>query len=463
MLKRQSRGEKVSHQRASAQAGVSASPSARRRLLLLLAGLVLILAVVWLLGGLAAVPRGMAERSLSLRDFAGAWWWTEVAGWLSYHDPASALLAARVARTQGDADRLDKELRRAARWGADRRLLRREELLALAQSGQLDDIEAELMQHFAEGGVDGAEISDAYANGLAINARFDDALTVLENWQQDFPTDPRPEYRLGRIKEHLEQYADAEAAYRRSLTKSAGFAPARFSLGRVLLHERRAEEAVEVFRSCLNCPHPQAVLVELAIALKSLGRADEARPLLQQVLAADPERLRASYKALDEQPEGFKAAAEYGKLEADAGNFAIAEPWLAKALAANPLDLVTRYSLAVSLRGQGKHAEAKEHFDRVAAGREAMDKAGAFSSRIKANPEDLEARYLLGKAILQHESERTGLYWLRSIFTFDPHYAPAHELLADHFAAKTTQVPYYSRLADYHRRMAAASRQATPP
>lgn len=434
-----------------------------RSLWLLLAGLLLVFAGVWAFGGLALFPRAMADKSLTMRDYASAWRWTEIAGWLSYHDSANVLLAAKIARSQGDADRLARELATARRWGVDRQALRREELLALAQAGELEDIEAELVQCLSEAGAEGADISDAYANGLAMNARFDDALSVLEAWRKDFPSDPRPDYRLGRLDEHRELYVEAEASYRRALARNARFYPARYSLGRVLLHERRAEDAAEVFRACLNCPHPEAVQVELAIALKALGRADEARPLFKQVLAADPERLEASYLALDEQPEGFKVAAEYGKLQADAGDFAAAEPWLARALAANPLDLMARYAFAVTLRGLGKRTEAEREFSRVAAGREAMGAAAALNTRIKSNPRDLEARYLLGKAILENESERTGLYWLRSIFTFDPEYAPAHELLADYFAAKPQSESQNARLAGYHRRMAAASRKATAP
>jgi Putative Zn-dependent protease, contains TPR repeats len=407
---------------------------------------------------MAQLPRLYALRALLTRDFTGARRWASAAGWLSYRDPRYALVEARIARCEGDGKRLQQELTRAEHWGADPQAIQREKVLALAQSGQLEEVEPQLIAWLAQGDAEANEISDAYVNGLAMIARFDDALSVLESWQRDFPDDPRPEYRLGRIQEHQEQYAEAEASYRRALAKNARFPPARYSLGRNLLRVRRAEEAVEVFRSCLDIRHPEAVQVELAIALKTLGQANEARPILRQVLAADPARLKASYVAIDDQPEGFEAAAEYGKLEADAMNFAEAEPWLVKALEVNPLDLISRYALAVTLRGLGRQAEATREFDLVAASRKAMDSAGALSSRIKANPEDLEARYLLGKVILENESERTGLYWLRSIFTFDPGYAPAHELLADYFAKKPDQESYYGRLADYHRKMAAASR-----
>ncbi len=461
---RRSEGKVSAPSAANKDAELPRRTPTRRRLWVLIGCLLLLVAAVWLSGALAVLPRAMASSALEQRDYPGAWRWLAIAGRLSSRDPANALLAARVARCQRDGERLKQELAVAKHWGADPAAVRREQLLALAQSGQLEGIEAELVASLPAAGKEAAEISEAYANGLAKLARFEDALSVLEAWRQDFPDDPRPEYQQGRIVEHREMYDEAEASYRLALSKDAGYLPARYSLGRVLHHVRRAEEAVEVFKSCLSVPNSEAAQVELACALKSLGRADEARPILQKVLAADAESLRTSYVALDEQPEGFKAAAEYGKLEADAGNFAQAEPWLAKALEVNPMDLMARYALAVSLRGLGRQAEAKRQFERVAAAREATKNAGALSARIKQNPKDLEARYLLGKVILEYESERSGLYWIRSIFSYDPGYAPAHELLADYFAAQSDRASHYARLADYHRKMAAASRsQATPP
>jgi len=453
-------------QRATARSGTDLPKRrrARYRLWALLGLLLLLVVALWFSGALSVLPRTMAGQSLQKRDYEAAWYWVAIANRLSLQNPQNALLAARIARGQGEGDRLVQELANAKRWGADPKAVRREQLLALAQTGQLDDIEAELVALLREGGSEAAEISEAYANGLARLARFDDAVSILDAWRLDFPNDPRPDYRLGRVQEHQQLYDDAEASYRQAISKDAGYFPARYSLGRVLLHQRRAEEAAEQFRTLLNIPFPEAAQVELAIALKALGKSDEARALLSQVVETEPQRLRASYSALDEQPELFKAASEYGKLEADAGSFAEAEKWLTAALEANPQDLMARYALAVSLRGLGRKAEAEEQFARVGTAREAMGKAGALYARIKRDATDVEARFELGKLILEHESERSGLYWIRSVFTYDPHYQPAHELLADFYAARSEKEPDYASLAEHHRKMAQASqtKAATP-
>jgi tetratricopeptide (TPR) repeat protein len=444
----------------NAPADMSASPESgqkafrRQRIWALLVSLLMLLVFLWYVGGLAGFPRMMVYHSLGKQDFDRARWWTSTAESLSYHDPANALLAARIARLQGDAERWRQALARAKVWGANPSQLRLEQLLLQAQSGQIEGIEAELMQALGVAGGEGAEISEAYANGLASLGRFAEALQLLEAWRTDFPEDPRPDHRIGRIQEHQQRYDEAEASYRRSIARDADYFPGHYSLGRVLMHQRRTEEAARHFHVCLRMPAPEAAQVELAVALKAMGKADEARPLFQQALAAGSLRIQDSYSALEEKPEGFRAAAEYGKLESDAGNFAAAEPWLAAALSENPLDLMTRYSLAVSLRGLGKKKEADEQFAKVGAARSAMGAAGALNARIQRDPRDLEARLRLGKLILEHESERAGLYWIRSIFSFEPDYRPAHEFLAEYFAKRSDTDQASAPLARYHRQRA---------
>jgi tetratricopeptide (TPR) repeat protein len=421
------------------------------RLLVLLVLLVLSLPVLWFAGVLAITPRAKAQQAIAGNHLDRAEYWLRWADRLSYRDSNNALLAARIARHRGEPAELKSQLQRAQAWGADRDRVERERMLALAQVGELDQVETQLVNWLVQPGSEADEISDAYANGLAATGRFAEAMNVLDAWRRDFPNDPRCDYRIGRIQEHREMYDDAEASYLKSLGKAADFYPARFSLGRVLLHQRRSEEALAQFEICMAMPHPQAAMVEAAVALKALGRADQARPLLLRVLENSREEIEASYRAVEEQPEGFRPAAEYGRLESDAGNFEAALPWLEAALEANPQDLTVRYSLGVTLRGLGKMDQAEGHFEHVRAARERMGAATALNSRIQADPTDLEARLRLGQLILENESERMGLYWVRSIFSYDPDYRPAHRILAEYYAGLAAENAKYAKLARYHR------------
>ncbi len=453
------RGRTATHE------AVDAKPAnrGRSRLAILLVLLASLVVVVWLSGGLSIIPRWQAKQALTAGAHGKAEYWLGIAQRLDRSSVENALLAARLARHRGDALEMQAQLARAGSLGADRQRIDREEMLALVQIGEVDEYESEVMSWLASPGDDAPEICDAYANGLAANGRFNDAMQVLAAWRSDFPDDPRCDYRIGRIHEHQEQYDKAEASYREAIAKSDDFYPAIFSLGRVLLHQRRADEALEQFGRCFAMENPQAAKIEAATALKALGRAEEARPLLKEVLEAGLELQNESYRSVEEQPEGFRAAAEYGRLESDAGNFADAKPWLLAAIEANPLDLTVRYSLAVAQRGLGEMDDAEANFERVRAAREAMGAATALNERAQANRNDLEARYLLGKLILENESERMGLYWIRSILPIDPNYRPAHQLLADYYAKQASTDPRFRRLSDYHRSKAESPASTQSP
>ena len=423
---------------------------------LLVAGLGL-----WWSGQLSETPRAWGRKALvenRIEDAKSCLLWAER---LSAKDYRNSLLAARIARETGDVEELKRQLELAIVLGAPQAEVERERVFALAQAGELDIVEKQLFGWLVSEEGEPAEISAALANGLAAVGRFDEAVTVISAWRNDFPEDPRCDYRLGRIFEHQERYDDAEARYRESLVKFPQYYPAAFSLGRVLLNQRRVDEAVEMFRYCLGMSEPAAAKIEMAVALKSLGRGDEARELLQQVLELRPDAQRHSYATIEEEPEGFRAAAEYGRLESDAGNFETALPWLRKALQVNPLDLTVRYSLGVTLRGLGQFDEAEKEFEHVRLAREAMGSANALNERIKRDPDDVEARFELGKLVLENESERVGLYWIRSIFAHDPEYAPAHRLLADYYDRKSresdTEKVELRRRADFHRRFIAGN------
>lgn len=445
-------------------ATIAKRPEARpkgKRLPLLLGILVILIPVIWFSGLLATSPRRMAQNSLNRSRIDEAEYWLSWARQLSFRDPENALLAARVARYRGDPVELKAELRRATMFGASPEKIEQERILALAQVGQLEEIESDLGTWLVSGEYDAAEISNAYANGLAATGRFEEAMNVLVAWRSDFPNDPRCDFRIGRLEEHVEKYDAAEASYRRSLAIDPEFFPAAFSLGRVMLHQRRVEEALQQFQFCRQMSNPLAAKIESAVALKSLGRSGEARELLQDVLTNDEEEILASYRSVEEQPEGFRAAAEYGRLEADAGNFEDALPWLQAALKVNPLDLTVRYTYGVALRGLGKMQAAEEEFELVRAARERMGAASVLNARVKANPQDLEARFGLGKLILENESERMGLYWLRSILSFDPYHEAAHRELANYYASIIDRDPKNASLARYHRRLADEAQAAS--
>lgn len=416
-----------------------------------------IAAAVLLVLGLDAPGRAVRGRlysAIQRFDYESAETWLERARLWPAGRMETELLAARMYRRQGRAEEMQRALDTASRLGADPQVVSLEKSLVLAQSGHLQDVEPQLMHALSHGIGDAAEISDAYSNGLTVMSQFPQAVQVLEAWRQDYSDDPRPDYRLGRIHEHRQSWDQAEEHYRRSLEILPTYYPSRYRLGRVLLYGRRVDEAREQFERCLEMPNPLAAKVQLAGCLRSLGEIDRAQKLLREVISHDYDEVLAGYAAVEETPEHYEAASMLGDIESEAGNDEQAVAVLRLALEKNPRDLAARYALAVALRQLGRTDEAELHFEKVRIARTALQRANPLRERISQFPDDLEARLELGRLLLEHESQRMGVFWLRSVLASDPENREAHELLAQHFQELSKSRSRYSGLAAYHKRRA---------
>ncbi len=396
----------------------------------------------------------LARRSMTELNYAKAQIWLERASRFNRDNAQSEMIAARIARHQGMLDEMTEHLSRASRLGVDELDVKMEEAMALAQTGKLDRVESDLFQWLSNGLGEADEISDAYANGLAANSRFDNANEILDAWRRDFPNDPRPDYRLGRIKEHFQAWDEAISAYLASLQRRSDYYPSRYRLGRVYFVIRKIDESKKAFENCLAMPLPEAAKIQLALCYRSLGEGENARKILQEVLQQDYETIIRSYQSVEEAPEHFESAATLGDLESEAGNYQEAYKWLKLAVDKNPRDLTARYSLALTLRRLGQIEQSDSIIAEVQKARTALERANPLRDRIAAKPDDLEARMELGKLLLENESMRMGRFWLQSIFKFDPNYREAHRALAEHYRQLAESSPEYRPMAEFHAKAA---------
>lgn len=418
--------------------------------------LAIVLALFFTFGGLTRLSHHFSSRAIDGRELAAARWWLDLSERLSPRDAHFAYLRGRLARHEGDLPAMRKHFERAATRGFDAEPIRRQRVLAKAQSGRLDEVEREINRWLASGEGNIAEISDAYANGLAKQSRVPAALTVLEAWHADFPDDPRPRFRIGRIKEYAQLDEEAKQNYRAAVDVDPDCYRAWYALGRILLDQKQIREARACYERCLEMPEPAAAKVGVARCLAEAGESERAADMLREVLALPDQRRRASYRALGESPERFIAAAELGKLAANAGRFEEAKRWLEKALESNPRDIIARYSYAVALRGLGLRERAEEEFQRVRTVKEKLEAAKDLQNQIRREPQNIQPRLALGELLLNYESEQTGLFWLRSVLTIDPDNPDAHRALADYYQARQLQSPHFARLARQHREQVVA-------
>lgn len=425
--------------------------NARRRKIFLLAVMLLLLACFFLLGGVSRLTNQWAASAIAHGDRAAAVYWVEFTDRIAPNDGLHHFLAARLARKAGDLDLMSNHLMLARRLGFAEQRIELERKLSIAQYGRLADVEPEVSQALANGADDSAEISDAYANGLTRDSRFAAALEILNAWKSDRPEDATPRYRIARIEEYLNTLADAKASYRAAIARRENYYPAMYNLARLLLDDNQVAEASELFERCMAMPHPAAAQVGWAISLARLGESDRAEQLLQEVIKLPLDEIRQSYSSVDEPMERFVAAAELGKLLASQGEFNAALEHLDLALEQNPRDLAARYSRAIALRGLKRDVEAQAEMDAVDKSKAAMQQVNTLRNQINRHPEDIQSRIELGKLLIEFESERNGLFWLRSALVDGQDSSDVHRALADFYQSHAHGSIEYARLAREHR------------
>jgi tetratricopeptide (TPR) repeat protein len=408
--------------RSSGETATAASPDGETRKTpqLVLLGAVFVALLVCAITVSVVVADRLAIRAAAARDPDAALAWLTFAERFHGVGSQGELLRARLARRKGNVEQMARHLQAAEQAGASKAAVRREWMLAEIQSGRLESHEPQVKAWLMDGDPDLAEIADAYANGLAACSRFDEALEILGAWGNDYPKDPMPAFRAGRIQEFFEDFETAAGAYQEAVNRRDDFLPGHFALGRVLLRQKKPNEALREFAACLDGPTALAAEVATAECLAELGQTDAAMQRLEMVLLHDESDIHASYLPLMAPQSCFVAARLLGTLETNAGSHQRGLEFLDRALRYNPRDVAARYSRAVALRGLGNTAEAEAELADIEENRAAMKQVNTLRNKINRDPNDVTSRIELGMLLAEHESIENGLFWLRSALERDP-------------------------------------------
>ena len=451
-LKRRNSPVKNQRVKPANQSKTKESPSRYRRPIVLLGLLACLLSVFLWTGGATGFANSMANSAVDSKRLETGEWWLGVSRFFTSTNAYTDFLQARIDRKRGDFDAMMGHLKSALKKGFSPIRLDREQSLATVSIGRLsDEIELRLQLWMDEPDAELTEIIDSYSNGLTAVSRFDAALELLRTWEATDPLEPMSNYRIARIHEHLSQPEDAEANYRKAISKDARFFKASYNLARVLLDQRRSDEAMAFFKKCESGASALAAKTGMAQCYKTLGENEIARQLLQDVMNSSYKELQDSYKAVDETPARYVAASELGVLETELGDFVESRKHLELALSKFPLDSIARYSYAVTLRGLGLQKEAEENFAITRASRAALDQVSVYQGNLRKDSQDTASRLAVAKIILENESERAGLFWLQSVFSYDPNNSDAHEAIATYLENKKVRTSEDEKRAEYHR------------
>jgi predicted Zn-dependent protease len=329
---------------------------------------------------------------------------------------AAHLLAARAARRAGDYDAAEAHLN-ACPQGDDKRL---EWALLTAAKGDLLEVEEYLNDRARKDPAAAPLVWEALAEGNLRMYRARAALDILDRWLAADPDNPRAHFLRGNVHRQVNA-ARAADDYRRAIELDPGNDEARWGLAVVLEEDGQFDRALPQLEQLREHGWPDPDLrPRLALALDRVNRGEEARALLDAVLAEDP---------------GHGLALRYrGKIELLAGNLPAAEEGLRAAVRARPADYRTRYDLVQCLRQQHKDDLAREELAEAEKLRWRQERLSEIRSReMSMRPHDPALHCEMGVLCDSLGHADVAERWLYSALHEDPDYRPAHAALADFY------------------------------
>ena len=357
--------------------------------------------------------------ALKQRNLASASNWVQRSQWFhSGNDPQAFLLEIRIARRQQEFHAVEKKLQQASQLGVPKSEIRRERLLAMAQTGQFSAMQAQWSDLLSDPRDDGPEIARAYYTWTMLNHNLQLANKTLDLWQKDYPHDPEPYELRGRYHQSIYNWKEAETNYRRALALAPENDEYRLSLASVLLERLKTDEAVPLFEGYLK-RHPDNLTAArgLAQCAAAAGDLEKATGLLRS--------------ALEKHPDNFEVQKAYGEVLLAAGDAESAIEVLEKAYRAVPEHANLAYSLARSLKASGRSAEAEPLLAFVADSRPQLDLLDDLERQLRIQPGNLELRMQIAAIVAKYVSRQDAIRWYQNLLQISPEYPPAHQALAD--------------------------------
>ena len=359
-----------------------------------------------------------AQRALANRDFPTAR--EHLARCLNvwFRSARVHLLAARTARRAGVYDEAEQYLRACRALGAPAETVDLEYMLLGAQRGDLASAESYLVSRVLENHPDTILILEVLTKAYAKDYRLGEAQECVRRWLEREPEDVLAWTWQGQLAQDALDNEKALRAYERIVELDPDNDDTRLVLASLLIR-RSAPEALEHFRLLRRrLGDVPLVLVGLASCQRALAHPDEARSLLNIVLAA--------------QPQNWSALAERGRLALEYESPQEAEKWLRQAIAIIPFEKDVNYALYQCLVRLGKKKEAETQLAKLKRSEADLDRLRQVIRAAGQKADDPSLPFEVGQILMRNGQEAAGVRWLQRALATNPGYVPAHRALADY-------------------------------
>jgi tetratricopeptide (TPR) repeat protein len=371
----------------------------------------------WAAGKSALRRYHNAEAHQHLNQCLKVWPWSR--------SVAAHLLAARAARRDGDIPDASQRLQEVQSTLGDQSpetLL--EWALLHAASGDVEKVEKEL-QNWADRDPEQLPlILEALAEGYMHLSRVWDALRCVDGWLERDPDNVQALYLRSNILRQRGAWPKAAPDLRRIVELDPEYPGARWWLAVALVNIGYYEEAVRHLEVLRQRPpkewDPDDILVRLAICRLRTGRNREARDLLDQVLARNPDH-------------GL-ALLTRGQIDQMNGQLPEAEKWLRQAARIMRYSYKTNWTLTECLRQEGKTEEAQTQEAYTEWLKDRWERYSELTNRqLSERPNDPAIYCELGKLMLELGNPEGAKSWLFTALNLDQHCVPALTALADYY------------------------------
>jgi Tfp pilus assembly protein PilF len=343
-------------------------------------------------------------------------------------------LTVSSATRVGSYEKAQEHLSAYKKLGGIPEMFELEQRLLRAQSGGLAQEEADLQILVPEDSPETISILEALIKGYLRAYRLPEARACLDQWLAH-KEDIQALLWRGWVRERLRDETNAQKDYLRVLELDSNNAEAHRRLGEMLVSSK-PEEAVQHFTILQQQqPADPDVILNLARCRRTLGQHEEARQLVEQLLAGNP--------------RNSPALIERGLLALSEDQTPQAEGWFRQALALEPYDRVANYQLLLCLERLGKKAEAqqvKTKLDKIVKDLQLLYEVTA---KVMSEPNHPQWRYEAGAILLRNGQKEEGRRWLQSVLEIDPKHKLSHAALAAYYEAEGNQ-----DLAARHRQLA---------
>jgi Tfp pilus assembly protein PilF len=360
-----------------------------------------------------------ARDALDRGDFAEAQQHLALCAKVWVRGAETRLLQARAARLAGEFDQAEAYLRESLELGASSESVTVERLLRAVQQGNLAAVESRLVGRVLQDHPDSVPILEVLTPAYLANYQLVQARECVGRWLEWEPERVKAWAYRAQVSELSKDHEQVRASYRRLVELDPDNLDYHLTLAGLLTdYEPRAalEQYAQVRARRGDSP---VLLTGLARCQLNLGQPEEARPLLDAVLA--------------EHPKDWAALSERARLAQETGAEEEAESYFRRAAALKPNELGILHGLQSCLERLGKRQEAGEVQARLECVQKDLSRIADLTRQVAARPRDPDPRCQVGIILMSNGMEAEGLGWLATALRCDALHAATHQALANYY------------------------------